>query len=235
MKVSYNWLKTLVDVPESPEELAAEFIRTGTEVESIDTVGEAFDHVVTAQVVSKEPHPDSDHMWVCRVDVGRFNLGEDGGPEPLQIVCGAQNFEQGDHIVTALVGAELPGGVKIKKSKLRGVVSCGMNCSARELGLSGDHSGIMILPKDAPVGVPFAEYHARPIPCSTARSRRTARIAFPWWVSHARWARFSTATRTSSCLLSNTRIRRCMWTTSLTCASTTPSSAAAIPHAWCAG
>ena len=159
MKVSYNWLKTLVDVPESPEELAAEFIRTGTEVESIDTVGEAFDHVVTAQVVSKEPHPDSDHMWVCRVDVGRFNLGEDGGPEPLQIVCGAQNFEQGDHIVTALVGAELPGGVKIKKSKLRGVVSCGMNCSARELGLSGDHSGIMILPKDAPVGVPFAEYH----------------------------------------------------------------------------
>ena len=159
MKVSYNWLKTLVDVPESPEELAAEFIRTGTEVESIDTVGEAFDHVVTAQVVSKEPHPDSDHMWVCRVDVGRFNLGEDGEPEPLQIVCGAQNFEQGDHIVTALVGAELPGGVKIKKSKLRGVVSCGTNCSARELGLSGDHSGIMILPKDAPVGVPFAEYH----------------------------------------------------------------------------
>ena len=159
MKVSYNWLKTLVDVPESPEELAAEFIRTGTEVESIDTVGEAFDHVVTAQVVSKEPHPDSDHMWVCRVDVGRFNLGEDGEPEPLQIVCGAQNFEQGDHIVTALVGAELPGGVKIKKSKLRGVVSCGMNCSARELGLSGDHSGIMILPKEAPVGVPFAEYH----------------------------------------------------------------------------
>lgn len=159
MKVSYNWLKTLIDVPEPPEELSAELIRTGTEVESIDTVGEAFDHVVTAQVVSKEPHPDSDHMWVCKVDVGRCNLGEDGEPEPLTIVCGAQNFEQGDHIVTALVGAELPGGVKIKKSKLRGVVSCGMNCSARELGLSGDHSGIMILPEDAPVGVPFAEYH----------------------------------------------------------------------------
>lgn len=160
MKVSYSWLKTLVDVPEPPEELAAEFIRTSTEVESIDTVGDAFENVVTAQVVSKEPHPDSDHMWVCRVDVGRFNLSEDGEPEPLQIVCGAQNFEQGDHIVTALVGAELPGGVKIKKSKLRGVVSCGMNCSARELGLSGDHSGIMILPEDAPVGVPFAEYQA---------------------------------------------------------------------------
>ncbi|OUN41748.1 phenylalanine--tRNA ligase subunit beta [Enorma massiliensis] len=158
MRVSYNWLQELVDVPESPEELSREFIRTGTEVEAIDTVGESFDHVVTAKVVSKEPHPDSDHMWVTMVDVGNYNLGEDGSPEPLQIVCGAQNFEQGDHIVTALVGAELPGGIKIKKSKLRGVVSYGMNCSARELGLSGDHSGIMILPADAPVGVPFAEY-----------------------------------------------------------------------------
>ena len=158
MRVSYNWLQELIDVPESPEELSREFIRTGTEVEAIDTVGESFDHVVTAKVVSKEPHPDSDHMWVTMVDVGGYNLGEDGSPEPLQIVCGAQNFEQGDHIVTALVGAELPGGIKIKKSKLRGVVSYGMNCSARELGLSGDHSGIMILPADAPVGVPFAEY-----------------------------------------------------------------------------
>lgn len=158
MRVSYNWLQELIDVPESPEELSREFIRTGTEVEAIDTVGESFDHVVTAKVVSIEPHPDSDHMWVTMVDVGGYNLGEDGSPEPLQIVCGAQNFEQGDHIVTALVGAELPGGIKIKKSKLRGVVSYGMNCSARELGLSGDHSGIMILPADAPVGVPFAEY-----------------------------------------------------------------------------
>ncbi len=159
MRVSYTWLRDLIDVPESPDELSREYIRTGTEVEAIETVGDAFEHVVTAQVVSKEPHPDSDHMWVTKVDVGRFNLGEDGEPEPLQIVCGAQNFEAGDHIVTALVGAELPGGIKIKKSKLRGVVSWGMNCSARELGLSGDHSGIMILPEDAPVGVPFAEYH----------------------------------------------------------------------------
>ena len=105
MRVSYNWLQELIDVPESPEELSREFIRTGTEVEAIDTVGESFDHVVTAKVVSKEPHPDSDHMWVTMVDVGGYNLGEDGSPEPLQIVCGAQNFEQGDHIVTALVGA----------------------------------------------------------------------------------------------------------------------------------
>lgn len=158
MRVSYKWLGEMIELPSDPADLVAEFIRTGTEVESVDTVGEAFDHVVTAQVVSKEPHPDSDHMWVTKVDVGEFNLGEDGKPEPLQIVCGAQNFNEGDHIVTALVGAELPGGVKIKKSKLRGVVSWGMNCSARELGLGGDHSGIMILPDDAPVGVPFAQY-----------------------------------------------------------------------------
>ena len=158
MRVSYDWLKTMIDVPESPEELSAEYIRTGTEVEAIDVVGESFDHVVTAQVLEKTPHPDSDHMYVCRVDVGTANVDADGNPEPLQIVCGAQNFEAGDHIVTAMVGAELPGDIKIKKSKLRGVVSCGMNCSARELGLGGDHSGIMILPEDAPVGMPLDEY-----------------------------------------------------------------------------
>ena len=159
MRVSYDWLKTMIDVPESPEELSAEYIRTGTEVEAIDVVGESFDHVVTAQVLEKTPHPDSDHMYVCKVDVGAANVDADGNPEPLQIVCGAQNFEAGDHIVTAMVGAELPGGIKIKKSKLRGVASCGMNCSARELGIGGDHAGIMILPKDAPVGMPFGEYY----------------------------------------------------------------------------
>ena len=137
---------------------AREFIRTGTEVESIDTVGEAYHKIVTAKVVSKEAHPDSDHLWVTLVDVGANNVDADGNPEPLQIVCGAQNFNEGDHIVTAMVGAELPGDVHIKKGKLRGVVSCGMNCSQRELGLSGDHEGIWILPEDAPVGMPLAQY-----------------------------------------------------------------------------
>ena len=158
MKVSYDWLSSMVELPEDPAELATEFIRTGTEVESIDTVGEAFDHIVTAKVLSKEPHPDSDHMWVTMVDVGTANVDAEGNAQPLQIVCGAQNFNEGDHIVTAMIGAELPGDIKIKKSKLRGVVSMGMNCSARELGLSADHAGIMILPKDAPVGMPFAQY-----------------------------------------------------------------------------
>lgn len=159
MRVSYDWLKTMTDVPESPKELSDEYIRTGTEVEAIDVVGESFDHVVTAQVLEKTPHPDSDHMYVCKVSVGDKNVDAEGNPEPLQIVCGAQNFEAGDHIVTAMIGAELPGGIKIKKSKLRGVASFGMNCSARELGIGGDHAGIMILPEDAPVGMPFGEYY----------------------------------------------------------------------------
>ena len=159
MRVSYDWLKTMIDVPESLKELSDEYIRTGTEVEAIDVVGESFDHVVTAQVLEKTPHPDSDHMYVCKVSVGDKNVDAEGNPEPLQIVCGAQNFEAGDHIVTAMIGAELPGGIKIKKSKLRGVASFGMNCSARELGIGGDHAGIMILPEDAPVGMPFGEYY----------------------------------------------------------------------------
>lgn len=158
MKVSYDWLKSMVELPEDPSELSREFIRTGTEVEAIETVGESFDHIVTAKVLSKEAHPDSDHLWVTMVDVGANNVDAGGNPEPLQIVCGAQNFNEGDHIVTAMIGAELPGDIKIKKGKLRGVVSCGMNCSARELGLSADHEGIMILPEDAPIGIPFAQY-----------------------------------------------------------------------------
>lgn len=158
MRISYEWLKTMVDVPENPSDLVDEFVRTGTEVEAVERVGANLDHVVTAKVISKQPHPDSDHMYVCQVDVGEKNLGADGKPEPLQIVCGAQNFNEGDHIVTAMIGAVLPGDFKIKKSKLRGVASMGMNCSERELGLGNDHDGIIILPKDAPVGMDFTDY-----------------------------------------------------------------------------
>ena len=158
MRVSYEWLKEMVDLPADPQELVAEFVRTGTEVEGVERMGADLDHVVTGQVIAKEPHPDSDHMWLCKVSVGNKNVDAEGNPEPLQIVCGAQNFEQGDKIVVAMIGAVLPGGFAIKKSKLRGVDSYGMNCSARELGLSDDHSGIMILPEDAPVGVDFSEY-----------------------------------------------------------------------------
>ena len=158
MRISYEWLKSMVDVPEDPSDLVAEFVRTGTEVEAVEKVGADLTNVVTAQVVSKKPHPDSDHMWLCQVSVGDRNVDADGNPVPLQIVCGAQNFEEDDHIVTAMIGAVLPGDFKIKKSKLRGVESCGMNCSARELGLGDDHDGIIILPKDAPVGMDYTDY-----------------------------------------------------------------------------
>lgn len=158
MRVSYEWLKSMVDVPADPAELVQELIRTGTEVEAVERTGANFDHVVTAQIVSKERHPNSDHMWLCKVDVGDKNVDASGNPEPLQIVCGAQNFNEGDHIVCAMIGAVLPGDIKIKKSKLRGIESCGMNCSARELGIGSDHDGIMILPEDAPVGMDLADY-----------------------------------------------------------------------------
>lgn len=158
MLVSLKWLDEYVNVPDDIQALCDRLDLTGTGVEGVERVGDAFANIVTAQVLSKEKHPDSDHLWVCRVDVGAANLGDDGKPEPLQIVCGAQNFNEGDHIVTALVGAELPGDIKIKKSKLRGVTSFGMNCSERELGLGAGHDGIMILPDDAPVGTPLADY-----------------------------------------------------------------------------
>lgn len=158
MLVSLKWLNDYVAVPDDLGAFCDRLDLTGTGVEGVERTGEAFDRIVTAKVVSKQAHPDSDHMWVCQVDVGEANLGEDGSPVPLQIVCGAQNFEEGDHIVTALVGAVLPGDVRIKKSKLRGVESRGMNCSERELGIGAGHEGIMILPDDAPIGMPFAEY-----------------------------------------------------------------------------
>ena len=159
MRVSYEWLKDMVDVPEDPKDLVKEYIHTGTEVEAVEKVGADLEHVVTGKVLTKVPHPDSDHLWLTTVDVGMKNVDKDGKPEPLQIVCGAQNFNAGDHIVVAMIGAHLPGDVKIKKSKLRGVESYGMNCSERELGLGSDHSGIMILPEDAPVGVDFTDYY----------------------------------------------------------------------------
>ncbi len=150
MRVSYEWLKTMVDLPDDPAELVAELVRTGTEVEAVETAGQALDHVVTGYIESCEQHPNADKLHVCAVDVG--------SGEPLQIVCGAPNVAAGEHVVVALEGAVLPGDVKIKRSKLRGVESQGMNCSERELGLGDDHSGIMVLPDDAPIGVPAARY-----------------------------------------------------------------------------
>lgn len=157
MKVSLKWLSEYVEIPADLKAFCDRLDLTGTGVEGVEIAGATYDKVVVGQIVEKKAHPDSDHMWVCQVSVGENNLGKDGKPEPLQIVCGAQNFNEGDKIPVALVGAEF-GDFKIKKSKLRGVVSNGMNCSERELGLGSDHDGIMILPADAPVGEPFADY-----------------------------------------------------------------------------
>lgn len=157
MKVSLKWLSEYVEIPADLKAFCDRLDLTGTGVEGVEIAGATYDKVVVGQIVEKKAHPNSDHMWVCQVSVGENNLGQDGKPEPLQIVCGAQNFNEGDKIPVALVGAEF-GDFKIKKSKLRGVVSNGMNCSERELGLGSDHDGIMILPADAPVGEPFADY-----------------------------------------------------------------------------
>ncbi len=151
MRVSMNWLKELVDVEIPARELAERLDMTGTAVEAVHETGEALDGVVVGLIMARERHPEADRLWVTSVDVG------DGVPRT--IVCGAQNFEAGDKVPVALPGAVLPGGFEIKKARLRGVVSEGMNCSARELGIGDDHEGLMILPEDAPVGAPFAEWY----------------------------------------------------------------------------
>ncbi|MEG2615508.1 MAG: phenylalanine--tRNA ligase subunit beta [Raoultibacter sp.] len=158
MLVSLKWLNEYVQVPGDIKALCDLCDLTGTGVEAVNTLGEAYDHIVVGQIAERGAHPDSDHMWVCKVDVGGANTDGAGNPEALQIVCGAQNFDTGDKIPVAMVGAVMPDGTKIKKSKLRGIPSCGMNCSARELGLGTESDGIWILPTDAPVGVAFADY-----------------------------------------------------------------------------
>ena len=159
MKVSCKWLSEYVEVPSDTQAFCDKLDLTGTGVEGVDESGAAFSGVVVGQVVSKEAHPDSDHLWCTLIDVADCNVDAQGNPEPLKIVCGAQNFQQGDKIPVAMVGAVLPGDFKIKKGKLRGQVSMGMNCSSKELGL-GDNGvdGLMILPEDAPVGMDFAQY-----------------------------------------------------------------------------
>jgi len=158
MKVSVKWLKTLVDVPADLREFSQRLDLTGTAVEGVEVIGAALEGIVVGQILTRDPHPDADTLWITTVDVGEHNLDADGKPTPLQIVCGAQNFVAGDKVPVALVGAILPDGTPIKKAKLRGIESRGMNCSARELGLGADHAGLLILNTNAPVGVPIAEH-----------------------------------------------------------------------------
>ncbi|MGO8676505.1 MAG: phenylalanine--tRNA ligase subunit beta [Limisphaerales bacterium] len=158
MKTTFNWLKQYVDFTWTPEELAERLTMLGIEVEGIRRLGGEFDGIVVAQVVTRDKHPNADKLSVCRVNDGQAER---------QIVCGAQNFKPGDKVPLILPGHALPAKpgqepFTIKVGKLRGVESQGMMCSPKELGLSEDAAGLLILPEDAQVGQPLAEHLGRP-------------------------------------------------------------------------
>ena len=150
MKLPYSWLTDWVAVPWAARELGERLTMAGLEIESIEPAAPAFSGVVVAEILSAEKHPQADKLKVCRVSAGP------GGP--LQIVCGAPNARAGLKSALATVGARLPGDLDIKAARLRGVESSGMLCSAKELGLGDDSSGILELPADAPVGSPVRDY-----------------------------------------------------------------------------
>ncbi|MFI5318062.1 MAG: phenylalanine--tRNA ligase subunit beta [Myxococcota bacterium] len=148
MRVALGWLAEFVDVP-AVDALAERLTTAGIEIEGIERTGPDLSAIRVGHVLAREKHPDADKLSLCRVDVG------DG--EPLEIVCGAPNVAAGQKVPVALVGVELPGGSRIKKSKIRGVVSNGMICSARELGLGDEHDGILVLDASAAVGKPLTD------------------------------------------------------------------------------
>ncbi|MEW5739125.1 MAG: phenylalanine--tRNA ligase subunit beta [Myxococcota bacterium] len=148
MKISLNWLKDYVALP-SADEVARRLTMAGLEVEAIHRPGAALTGVVVAQILSSDKHPNADKLSVTKVAMG--------GAEPLQIVCGAKNYKVGDKVPLATVGTKLPNGVEIKQAALRGVDSSGMLCSARELGLSEDASGLLILDPSLEPGTPIAK------------------------------------------------------------------------------
>ncbi|HEX7879102.1 MAG TPA: phenylalanine--tRNA ligase subunit beta, partial [Candidatus Eisenbacteria bacterium] len=135
MKISLNWLRNYVDLPESPDVVGQRLTSLGFPVEGMETTGAPLDSFVVGTVLAAERHPNADKLTLCTVDVG--------GESPLQIICGAPNAAVGVRAAVALIGAVLPDGTKIKKARLRGVESQGMLCSERELGLSTEHNGII--------------------------------------------------------------------------------------------
>ncbi len=150
MKFSESWLRHFVNPTVSGEEFSHLLTMAGLEVEEEETVAPAFDSVVVAHVLEVNKHPDADRLNVCRVDIGRS--------EPQQIVCGAPNVVPGLKVPCALPGANLPGNFKIKVAKVRGIESAGMLCSAKELCIAEDASGLLVLPADAPVGQDIRTY-----------------------------------------------------------------------------
>jgi phenylalanyl-tRNA synthetase beta chain len=149
MKFSENWLRELVNPSISREELVAQLTMAGLEVDGVEPVAAVFNKVVIGEIISIDPHPDAKKLQICTVNIG--------DEEPLTIVCGAANVHVGMRAPTALIGARI-GKIKIKKSKLRGVLSYGMLCSAEELGLADSSEGLMSLANDAPLGEDLREY-----------------------------------------------------------------------------
>ena len=157
MNISYNWLKEYLDFDLQPEEVAAALTSIGLEtggVEEVQTIKGGLEGLVIGEVLTCEPHPNSDHMHITTVNLGQG--------EPVQIVCGAPNVAAGQKVVVATIGTKLYDGDEcftIKKSKLRGVESNGMICAEDEIGIGTDHNGIIVLPQDAVVGTPAKEYY----------------------------------------------------------------------------
>ncbi|WP_435105823.1 phenylalanine--tRNA ligase subunit beta [Arhodomonas sp. AD133] len=151
MRISEQWLRDWVALPESTRELEHRLTMAGLEVDAVEPAAPEFSGVVVGEVVSCEPHPDADKLRVCEVAAGEA---------ALQVVCGAPNVRVGLKAPFATVGGVLPGDFRIRKAKLRGVQSFGMLCSAKELGLAEDAAGLMELPASAPVGTDLREYLA---------------------------------------------------------------------------
>lgn len=156
MRVSTEWLSDYISLENvAPEDLAERITRAGIEIDVVENRNQGVTKVVVGYVISKEKHPDADKLNVCKVDAGL--------EEELQIVCGAKNVDAGQKVPVALVGAKLPGGLNIKKAKLRGVLSQGMICSAKELGLNDkllpkeQQEGILVLPSELEPGTPIEE------------------------------------------------------------------------------
>jgi phenylalanyl-tRNA synthetase beta chain len=149
MLASYRWLARHVDLDGiPPEQLAEDLTLSTAEVEGIEPFAPQLSDVLVGHVVRREAHPDADKLSVCRVEVG--------AEEPLEIVCGAANVAPGQKVAVARVGTRLPGDFKIKKSRIRGVESCGMICSLSELAIGDEHDGIWVLPDSAEIGKPVA-------------------------------------------------------------------------------
>ena len=148
MRISIQWLAEWLGARPDPRELAAGLTASGLEVEAVEPVAPPLEGVIVGEILERVKHPDADTLGVCRVSTGR---------EEVQIVCGAANARAGLKAPLATIGARLPGDIEIRKAKLRGVESFGMLCSARELGLSEDATGLMELPDALASGTPLTE------------------------------------------------------------------------------